>query len=274
MVLYRGSLSYGRTAVLKKVEFSELVAAVVSEASNCIHTQEAYAGDKTYKISIYRSEEEKAFYITVAEDDVMVCIKNLRADMDTYTAIKAFEDLERRLGGLFAAGSAEISQVVNPDENAELLEQPLMVQISGKNLFPDDKQKKKVCSEFNDWLDGLLVMMASASAGKKNVDYKKEYDKVMAGGTLVMGDHKEKEDYSGTMAIITLVLTVLGIIFKDLLVFSLMGLMAGGFSAYRCFANKNYKGLVVCGICVVACVVFAYLGWEGVKTGIQGQINK
>ena len=262
--------------MMKKVSFNDEIIAIISDAANRIHNQDGFVGEKTYGLSLYEAQEKnkKAAYLTVSENDTLVCIKNVREDFDNLTSAKVIEDLCRRVQKLFEDGEAsvEVSAVMSDDEQVDLPSQPIMLKLLGKSAFDDDKKCRMICAELNDWLDSVSVMTTTAESEKKKAEsYKNDYAKIMTGGGL---GREEEKDYSRTMSIISLILTIVSIFTYKSMFFPVMALMASGFSAYRCFVNKNIKGAVVCLICFVASMIFSNLGWIDIKGGLQAQIKK
>ena len=259
---------------MNRTDFNEEVITIISSADNLIHKQEGFVGDKTYEISLYNKHDNKAkkdFYLTVSDEGVLVCIKNIKEDIDKLTAEKSIEELGKRISRLFneKGVEAEISNVIAMKEDADMPSQPIMIKISGEIGLSDDKLKKRICSELNDWLDELKMMMGKAPAKKDSVDYQKEYETLMAGNKIFGRDTNDTEkDYSHAMAAITLIATVIAIFTYKILAFQSMGLMAGGFAAYRCYANKNWKGFVVSLLCVIVCIILLYIGYKETKTSI------
>ena len=257
---------------VKRTEFNEEVISIISDSANQIHKQEGFVGDKTYELSLYAKAENKGkndFYLTVSDEGVLVCIKNIKEDIDKISAEKSIEDLGKRITRIFSEKGveAEISNVMAAEEDAEMTTQPIMLKISGDIGLSDEKFKKRICSELNDWLDELKMMMGSSSK-KDTIDYKKEYDSLMAGNKIYAKETDSDKDYSYLMAAITLIATVIAAFTYKMLAFQTMGLMAGGFSAYRCFVNKNWKGFVISLVCVIVCAVLLYLGYKDTKTSI------
>ncbi len=257
---------------MNRTDFNEGIIEIISSADNLIHKQEGFVGSKTYEISLYNkadNKEKKDFYLTVSDEGVLVCIKNIKENIDRFTAEKSIEELGKRIRKIFEEKGveADISNVMEPGEDVDMPSQPIMLKISGDIGLTDEKFKKRICSELNDWLDELKMMMGS-SAKKDEIDYKREYDSLMAGNKIYAKETDSDKDYSYMMAAITLIATVIAAFTYKMMAFQSMGLMAGGFSAYRCFVNKNWKGFIISLVCVIVCAVLLYLGYKDTKSSI------
>ncbi len=81
--------------------FDEKTKNLINDESACISSNDAYVGDRIYKISFYReSEKSSAVFACVKENDKVVSIKDVRSNLDGYTAGKAVGDLEKRIEDL------------------------------------------------------------------------------------------------------------------------------------------------------------------------------
>ena len=264
---------------MNTIALSEQIIKTVSDLSDCIYRQEAYLDEKTMMVSVFQTEEEKktVYYVAVSENNTLCCLKNIREDLDKLSASNAFGELVKRIEGIFSDANvaAKVLMVVN-EEDEDTNNNPLIVRLSGTQKALDEAScRKMICSEFADWMDYVKMVETKKLSQKEEARIKADYDRLM-NGTLPgeIDPEKSNRNSSSMMAIVTLIATILGIIWKDIMVFQVIGMIAGGFAAYRCYSVDNKKGLVVCIICFIASAVFLYVGYKDMKVFMGNQAYK
>lgn len=249
-----------------KTFFDESITNIITDSSKCIAGTEAYVGDKVYNIGIYKGET-RSVYVVCTENNSLMCMDSIRPDLDKISAEKMFEDINKRVRNL--SGEADVNTVCNPDENAGILKQPLIFEIkNGKLTAEEIKSSRIIMNEVADWLDELSVMKSAKLSARETETFQQEYEKIISTEFLPHKDDSVK-DYSNTMTIVCIIFALLGVFFYSTCVFPVMAVVAGGFTAYRCFANKNTAAGVVCLLCVAAGLVFTYFGWTSFSESIR-----
>lgn len=250
-----------RDNVLGNQKLDEHVINVISNSGGCIHKTDAFVGDKVYKISIFEAEkeqEENCYYIAAAYEEVLLTIGAVRSDLDENSAARMGLDLVKRMETAFD-GTAEVSAVRSETEESG---QPVIIKVRTDISLTDNPKKIKIiCSDITDWLDELTVMKSAKVSQKQAESYQQEYEKIMS-ANLIPHDNEEPKDFSYTMSIISAVFAVISVFFYQMCVFPVITIVAGAFSGYRCFKNKNNIALVICLVSVVVGIIFAYVGWQ------------
>ncbi len=249
-----------------KTIFDESITNIITDNNKCIAGSEAYVGDKVYNIGIYRSDMRLA-YVVCTENNNLLCMDSIRPDLDRISAEKMFEDINRRIRS--SSGEIEVNPVCNPDENAGILKQPLVFEIKNGSFSDGDlKNSRIIMNEVADWLDELGVMKSAKLSASETESFQQEYEKIISTEFLPHKDDSVK-DYSNTMTVVCILFALLGVFFYSTCVFPVMAVVAGGFTAYRCFANKNKTAGIVCLLCVAAGLVFTYFGWISFSESIR-----
>ncbi len=249
-----------------KTFFDESITNIITDSSKCIADSEAYVGDKVYNVGIYKGEN-KPVYVVCTENNSLLCMESIRPDLDKISAEKMFEDINKRIRN--SSEGTDVSAVYNPDESAGILKQPLVFEIKNGSLTADNaKGCRIIMNEVADWLDELSVMKSAKLSASETESFQQEYEKIISTEFLPHKDDSVK-DYSNTMTIVCVIFALLGIFFYSTCVFPVMAVVAGGFTAYRCFANKNTKAGIVCLLCVAAGLVFTYFGWTSFSESIR-----
>lgn len=243
------------------------VIGIISANTGLISKSEVFVGDEIVKISLYNavSEAKKgSYFVTATKNDTLLSIKEVREDLDEQSSLRMNEDLIKRVQSICPEG-VSVDAVVNEAEDAKADEQPVMVMLSGKKDFvADDKLAKYIGNEIAEWIEELKVMKSAKVSKKQAESYQLEYEKIMS-ADLIPHDKEPEHDYSHVMTTITLIFAIISIFFYDMCVFPVVAVVAGVFSAYRCYKNNNIKAAIICAVCIVIGVVFAYFGWQEFK---------
>lgn len=242
----------------------ESVINVISDSNACIYKTDAFVGEKIYKISFFSGEKAQqgnCYYIAAAEEDVLLTIGTVRSDLDESSAARMGLDLVKRIEGAFE-GTAKAAAVRSEAEEAGESGQPVIVKVrTDINLAENPKKIKIICSDITDWLDELTVMKSAKVSQKQAESYQQEYEKIMS-ANLIPHDDEEPKDFSYTMSIISAVFAVVSVFFYQMCVFPVITIVAGSFSAYRSFRNKNNIAVIICLVSIVVGLIFAYVGWQ------------
>lgn len=240
------------------------VIGIISANTGCLYKSEVFVGDDIVNVSLYKavSETKKgSFFVTATKNDTLLSIKEVREDLDEQSARRMNEDLVKRIQSS-CPDEVTVEAVVNEAEDAKPDEQPVMVMLSGKNDFTaDEKLVKLIGNEVADWMEELKVMKSAKVSKKQAESYQLEYEKIMS-VNLLPHDKEPEHDYSNAMTMVTLIFAIISIFFYEMCVFPVVAIVAGVFSAYRCYKNNNIKATIICAVCIVIGIVFTYFGWQ------------
>ena len=279
---------------MKVTKFTDEMVEIISGKGILLSSSDAYVGDKVYKISYYKKGEKGgAAYAVVSENDTLACLKDIRNDIDKFTAEKAFDDLEKRIRDLVDNDKLAISLVAEKEEapveaneeteeaeeaeavaeanedaeEEKVLAYPLIVKLSPIDMVDD--LLKSLSGEINDWLDSLMILKSNKKEKDEKDILKKEYAMIMESSYMPHDNESEvKKDYSNVMAGLAVVFTLLSLVTLnnyEYTVIPVVGMIAGLFAAMRCYAVKNNRAFLVSIVCVVCCAAFFGIDFTSMK---------
>lgn len=256
---------------MEKIVFDDRISDILTDSSRIIITRDGYVGQGIYKINLIRGERKSnsnEYFLYAMADKTLICIKDIRTDLDEFSAKRMLGEIIKKLrNSCEIIPSMDIELVANPDAEAKNVEQPVVLRIvTSYELCQEDKLSKMMCNDLIDWLDELTVMKSLMVSEKEKETYHQEYEKIMS-ANLIPHEDSEIKNYSTTMAILTLTITVLGIFIRSMCVIPVIAMVASFFSGYRCFANKNKVCGIICIVCGIIAVICAYFGWTEFMAG-------
>lgn len=256
-----------------RIVFDSRVSEVISDSSKVVIIKDGFVGDSIYKIGVNKGDitsTKKEFILYATLNSELICINNVRNDLDEGSAERMLLDIVRKIqNDCEIIPNIDVSIISNPNEEAKFVEQPIAIRLcSDYDFSADDKLSKVICNDIIDWLDELSVMKTAKISDKEKENYQQEYEKLMS-ASLIPHDESEIKNYSSTMAIVTAAITIVGIFIRSMCVIPIIALVSSFFSGYRCFTNKSKVPGIICGVCGVVALICAYIGWQEFFTSFK-----
>jgi hypothetical protein len=255
---------------LDKKVLDEKVIGVISDTSKCVYETDGFVGDKIYKIGFFhagKDKENELYYIAATEENMLITIGTVRSNLDEISAVNMSKDIIKRENNCLNEAGGEKAAFIEHDGD-DILKQPVLIMLSvSEKLQKGSAMAKKLANEIIDWLDELTVMKTAKVSQKEAENYQQEYEKIMSAELIPHED--DSKDYSSTMSIFCVICAIISIFFYSMCVMPVITAVSSGFSAYRCYSNKNYKSMIACIVAFIIGVVFTYVGWNAFRGSIH-----
>lgn len=258
---------------MDKLVFDGRTSEIIEDSSRNIISKDGYVGDDIYKINLNTGElfkDKTEYFLYATLNKSLICINDVRKDLDEGSAGRMLGDLVKKISNSCEIiPSLEVDLVSNPNEDAKNIEQPIVIRIVSSYIFKaEDKLSKVICNDVIDWLDELKVMKSAKVSEREKENYHQEYEKIMS-ASLIPHEEQEIKNYSTTMSILTLTITILGIFIRNMCVLPVVAAVSAFFSGYRCYTNKNTICCIICAVCGVVALICAYVGWNEFMTSFR-----